>query len=380
MTAFKHVAARTTSIRLLRGYAVLMGAVLRVVLDQIASVVDADQAGAARDLARGLVETAPTDCTVEAIVPSGASVDLDGIAEVRTLGLGRRELAASWQLGIAPGVGGGLIHAPSLMAPLVKHDRVHDQDQTAVTVWDLSAWESPQTLSKSAVAWQRGMLRRAAKHADAVVVPTHAMAERIAEFAKLGDRVRVIAGAPPTGFVVPEDAADRRVELSLPSRYVVLSGLVDELEDAFRAAASADVDVVVLDAPDGAEPRLAEAASAAGLPERRAHIRGVLPSEDRAAVLGAAAAFVAASTRTTWPWRAMEALALGVPIVAADSGTHRDVIAEGGALVPAGDLVDALADAVGSGERRLRVLAGDRAKAFSWASSAERVWHLHADL
>jgi len=380
MTAFKHVAARTTPIRLLRGYAVLMGAVLRVVLDQIASVVDADQAGAARDLARGLVETAPTDCTVEAIVPSGASVDLDGIAEVRTLGLGRRELAASWQLGIAPGVGGGLIHAPSLMAPLVKHDRVHDQDQTAVTVWDLSAWESPQTLSKSAVAWQRGMLRRAAKHADAVVVPTHAMAERIAEFAKLGDRVRVIAGAPPTGFVVPEDAADRRVELSLPSRYVVLSGLVDELEDAFRAAASADVDVVVLDAPDGAEPRLAEAASAAGLPERRAHIRGVLSSEDRAAVLGAAAAFVAASIRTTWPWRAMEALALGVPIVAADSGTHRDVIAEGGALVSAGDLADALADAVGSGERRLRVLAGDRAKAFSWASSAERVWHLHADL
>ncbi|BDZ38810.1 hypothetical protein GCM10025863_14240 [Microbacterium suwonense] len=40
-----------------------------------------------------------------------------GVQDVRTLSLGRQELAAAWQLGIAPGVGGGLIHAPSLMAP-----------------------------------------------------------------------------------------------------------------------------------------------------------------------------------------------------------------------------------------------------------------------
>jgi glycosyltransferase involved in cell wall biosynthesis len=326
------------------------------------------------------VETAPRECTVEAIVPSGASIDIDGVASVRSLGLRRRELAASWQLGLVSGVGGGLIHAPSLMAPLVKHDRVHDHDQTVVTVWDLNAWEAPQALPKSTVAWQRGMLRRAAKHADAVVVPSHAMAARIGEFAKLGDRVRVIAGAPPTGFSVPADAAARRAELSLPSRYVVLSGTVDELEHGFRAAAAADIDVVVLDAVEGAEPGLAEAASAAGLPERRAHIRGTLSLEDRAAVLGAASAFVATSSRSAWPWRAMEALALGVPIVAADSGVHRDAIAEGGALVSLEDIPDAVEDAIGAGERRLRVLAGDRAKAFSWASSAERVWALHADL
>lgn len=357
-----------------------MGAQLRVVLDQIATVVDPDQAGAAADLTAGLVATAPTDCTVETIVPAGAKVDIPGVAEVRTLGLGRRELAASWQLGLAPGVGGGLIHAPTLMAPLVKHDRVHDDNQIAVTVWDLNAWEAPQTMSRSAVGWQRGMLRRAAKHADAVIVPTHSMAERIGDFAKLNGRVRVIAGAPPEGFAIPVDAASRRESLSLPEPYVVLSGSAEQLVDGFRAAAAADVDAVVLDAAAGAEPRLAEMASAAGLPERRAHIRGVLPAEDRAAVLGAAAAFVATSTLSAWPWRAMEAMALGVPIVAADSGMHRDVIAEGGVLVAPGELSDAVTDAIGTGASRLRVLAGDRARAFSWASSAERVWSLHADL
>ncbi|HCS62117.1 MAG TPA: glycosyl transferase, partial [Microbacterium sp.] len=251
-----------------------MGAQLRVVLDQIAQVVDSDQAGAARDLTAGLIATAPTDCTVEAIVASGSQLDLAGLADVRSLGLARRELAASWQLGFTPGVGGGLIHAPTLMAPLVKHDRVHDHDQVAVTVWDFLAWEAPQSLSKTLVAWQRGMMRRAVRHADVVVVPSHEMAERIGSFAKLGDRVRVIAGAQPDGFAVPADAATRRAALSLPERYVVLTGAAERLKQGFRAAAAADTDAVVLDAAEGAEPQLAEIASAAGLPERRAPIRG----------------------------------------------------------------------------------------------------------
>ncbi|MGM7672145.1 glycosyltransferase [Microbacterium sp. A93] len=357
-----------------------MGAQLRVVLDQIVQIVDSDQAGASADLAVGLIATAPRGCSVEAIVPSGGAVDIAGLAGVRSLGLARRELAATWQMGIAPGVGGGLIHAPTLMAPLIKHDRLHDDDQVAVTVWDLNAWEAPQTLSKTTVAWQRGMLRRAVKHADVVVVPSHAMVDRISRIAKLGDRVRVIAGAPPEGFSVPTDAVSRRNMLSLPGRYLVLAGSPEDLERGFRAAAAADLDAVVLDADDGAEPRLAELASAAGLPERRAHIRGALSRDDRAAVLGGASVFVALSALSAWPWRAMEAMALSVPIVAVDSGVHQDAIAEGGALVSVDEISDAVTDAVGAGSKRLGVLAGDRARAFSWASSAERVWSLHADL
>jgi hypothetical protein len=30
-----------------------------------------------------------------------------------------------------------MIHSPTSLAPLVKHDRVHDNDQTVVTMWDL---------------------------------------------------------------------------------------------------------------------------------------------------------------------------------------------------------------------------------------------------
>ena len=357
-----------------------MSVQLRVVLDQAVHVVDADQARAGMSLTAGLVQTAPRGCAVSAIVPSGAELQVHGVQDVRMLPFGRRELAGAWQLGIAPGVGGGLIHAPSLMAPLVRHDRVHDNDQTTVTLWDLDAWETPQALPKSTVAWQKAMLRRAVKHADAVVVPSHAMAERLAGLARLSDRIRVIAGAAPTGFAEPDDAVRRREDLQLPARYVIVTGDAESMADGFRAAARADVDVVVLDAADGAEPTLAEAASAAGLPEHRAHIRGALGNADRAAALSGAAAVVATSTSCAWPWRLVEAMSLGVPLVAVDSGAHRDVIADGGAVVAASELSDAVEDALGAGERRLRVLASDRARAFSWASSAERVWALHADL
>lgn len=357
-----------------------MGARLRVVLDQIVQTGDPVEAWASTDLTAGLVATAPHGCAVEAIVPAGAEVDIEGVVDVRRLPLGRRELAASWQLGIVPGVGGGLIHSPTLMAPLVRHDRTHDNDQTTVTLWDLRAWEAPEGLSRTTVVWQRGMLRRAVKHADAVVVPTHAMAARLGDLTKLGERIRVIAGAAPTDFRIPFDAEERRAALSIPERYIVLTGSLSSLEQGFRAAVAAGAHAVVVDAPEGAEPRLAEAAAAAGLPEQRAHIRGALAVEDRAAVLAGAAAFAATDAGASWPWRAVEAMALGVPVVAVDSGAHRDVVADGGRLVPAGDLPDAVEDAAGTSATRLSVLGADRSRAFSWAGSAERVWGLHADL
>ncbi|CAH0130102.1 hypothetical protein SRABI76_00276 [Microbacterium oxydans] len=355
-----------------------MGARLRVVLDQLVHVVDADHAVAALDLTRGLVSTTPSGCAVDVIVPANAEVPVDGVAEVRTLALARRELAASWQMGIAPGVGGGLIHSATLMAPLTRHDRVHDNDQTVVTVWDLRAWDAADSLPRNVVAWQRAMLRRAVKHADAIVVPSHAMAERLGELAKFGGRIRVIAGAPPEGFAPPSDAGGRRAALSLPERYVVLTGSKETLAEGFRGAAAAGLDAVVLDAPEGTEPALADVASSAGLPESRAHIRGSLSSEDRAAALAGAAAFAATDPIHAWPWRAVEAMVLGVPVVAVDGGTHLDVIADGGMLVTQTELAEAVSAATDS--QRLRVLAHDRSRAFSWASSAERVWGLHAEL
>lgn len=357
-------------------------AVLRVVLDQMNDVVEPDQAEAARSLMQGLVATAPAKCQVEAIVPAGgdAEPDVEGVASVHRLALARRELGAAWQLGVIAGIGGGMIHAPTLFAPLAKHDRANDYDQTVATLWDLRAWSSPERVPRTSVLWQRAMLKRAVKHADAVVVPTHAMAEQLATLGRFGDRIRVIPGAAPEGFVIPLDAEQRRAVHGAPARYLVATGTAEELAPVFAAAVASDADAFVLDAPEGSAAAIAEAAVAAGLEAPRVHVLGRLDGTDRAALLAGALAFAGADPAPVWPWRLVEALALGVPVIAVDSGVHRDVLAEGGLLVSPDGFIEAVRDAAGGEARRLSVLAADRSRAYSWNGSAERVWTLHAEL
>ena len=370
-----------------------MTTTLRVVLD--APVAAGDRQGeAARELAKALVRTAPSGCDVAALLPSVPDDELaalrarvPGLARVDTAPLGRRELAASWQLGIAAGVGGGMIHATGLAAPLVRHDRVYAHHQTVVTVWDLAAWEAPDELARPYISWQKAMVKRATKHADAVVVPTHAHAERLAEIAKLGDRIRVIAGAAPDGFSVPTDDVGRRRALDLPTEYVLVDGSWRAgLDAAFVAAARAggELPVVVLGVGEAETAAVAERGTAVGLPESRLHVRGALEAFDRAAVVGGASALIAPATITAFPWLVVDALALGTPVVAADCAVHREVVVDGGLLVDAAGegLADGLGQVLqsGSARERLAVLAADRGRAFSWPGAAERVWQLHADL
>jgi len=360
-------------------------------LDQLVAPTDHDLAEASRELTKALILGTPRGCEVEGIAPAGEFAGVEGLAGVHRTGLPRRELAAALQIGIGTGIGGGMVHSPSLFAPLVRHDRVHDNDQTVVTVWDLRPWEAPEELPRGVAAWHRAMLKRAVKHADAVVVPAHAVSSRLAEIApKLADRIRVIAGASPLGFSVPTDEVGRRRELSIPEGFILLAGgptPSDGLGTAVAAVVASGIDlpIVVIDVDEGLEPAVADIASAAGLPENRLHVRGRLGPADRASVYGAAVALVAPSRRAGFPSRIVDALTLGVPVVAADSEVHREVIVDGGVLVEATDAAafgDALGEALGSttSAERLAVLAGDRGRVFSWRAAADKLWQLHAEL
>lgn len=376
-----------------------MVATLRVMLDQLVAPSEPQLAEASLELARALVVAAPDGCEVEGIGPAGGADDafaaVPGLSAVRRSALPRRELAGALQLGVGTGLGGGMIHAPSLFAPLVRHDRVHDHDQTVATIWDLRPWEASSELPRSAVGWHRAMLKRAAKHADAVVVPTHSLATRLLEIApSLASRVRVIAGAAPSRFAVPTDEVGRRRGLDLPEGFVLISGgplPSENLATALAAVAASGIDlpVVVIDVEEGDEPAVADIASAAGVPERAVHVRGALDPADRAAVFGGAVALVAPSRRAAFPWRVVDALRLGVPVIAAASAVHDEVVLDGGVLVSATDaseLADGLGAALASAlastaqAERLGVLAGDRGRAFSWREAADKVWLLHAEL
>lgn len=373
---------------------------LRVVLDQLVLPTDPWLATASAELARGLVATTPRGCAVEALLPAGAqewppgSAERLGELDIRRLAIPAKQFAPLLALGVTVGIGGGMLHSPTLAAPLVRHDPVNDHDQTVVTVWDAEAWHRPGRGRRAVHAWQRAMLKRTVKHADAVVVPTHALAAELDDHTGLGSRIRVIPGAAPHGFAEPADAVGRRRLLGVQEqrdRYVVVGtagadgsawgAVVRPLVEALSAR---QVRAVML-AHDDAEREDIVAALAESAERDAVQVIVTSDIADRAAVLAVAGAFVDPLDTSAYPWAALEAIGVGLPVLAIATPQRSEVLAEAAVLVDASESADlpqrllSLLDDE-SALAKLRVLSGDRAKGFSWSDTADRVWLLHADL
>lgn len=378
-----------------------MTTTLRLIVDQIIAPVPGALGRYTRDLARAVVATSPSGCEVEGIVSSSLPDDYDrvrsevpGLAGLYKSSLARRELAAAWQFNLTTSPGGGMIHGTSLFAPLRKHD-ADAGDQVVVTVHDVLAWTHPEALSSASVAWQKGMMKRARRHADAVVVPTHALAERLQMVADFGDRLRVIGTAPRSGLAIGADAGERAARLGLPTGYIVVpgtleprKGLVDVLAALGRPGVP-DVSLVVLGPESWGDQHLAAVAEESGVDARRVRHFDELEAADLAVVIAGASAYVAPAHDDDPGTELIEAFSLGAPVIHADTPAYLEVSAASGLAVPVG--VDgAFADRLAMAITRVvedRELAGrlavtgqDRARAYSWRDSAERVWLLHADL
>ena len=380
-----------------------MTTTLRVIVDQIVAPVPGALGRYTLDLARAIVAAAPPNCDVEAIVSSSLPDDYDrvmrevpGLSGLYKTSLARRELAAAWQLGITTSPGGGIIHGTSLFAPLRKHDRAQGGNQVVVTVHDVLAWTHPEALSAASVAWQKGMLKRARKHADAVVVPTHALAERLAQVADFGDRIRVIGTAPRSGLVIGPDADERAARLGIPREYIVVPGTLEPrkgLVDVFAALGRRgvpEVPVVILGPDTWGDQHVATVADENGVDASRISHLEDLDAADLAVVIGRALAFVAPAHDEGSGTALIEAFSLGAPVIHSDVPAHLEVSAGSGLAVPVGmadhGYADRLAAAITSvvSDRsladRLSLVGSDRGRAFSWRDAGERVWQLHADL
>jgi glycosyltransferase involved in cell wall biosynthesis len=375
---------------------------LRVVVDQLTAPVPGAVGRYTLDLTRGLIATAPPNCEVAGIVSSSPPTDyafieaaLPGLADLYRTSLARRELAAAWQVGLTTSPGAGIIHSPSLFAPLRKHDR-EGGNQVVVTVHDTLAITHPQSLSAAESSWRRAMLKRARKHADAVVVSTHALANRLADQFDFGDRIRVISPAARSGLVIPSDASLRLTALGLPSSYLVTIGSLEphrgvgDVLSALGRPGMPELPLVVLGPKEWGEQQLVTVAEESGV--RRGFVRSFdsLSDADLAVVLGGATAFVAPAHEEGDPVTLIEAFTLGTPVIHSDMPEYAEVAAGAGLSVPIGvageAYVNRLAAAISTvatddnRAERLSITGSDRARAFAWRDSAERVWQLHADL
>lgn len=376
--------------------------VLRVIVDQMVAPVPGGIGRYTEELTRQLILTAPKDCSVEGIVSSTTqdrydSVNdrLPGLASLQSLALPRRELSAAWQLGLPILTGGGMVHAPSLMAPLRKHDRVTDNHQIAVTIHDVVPWTHPETLTPHGVTWHKAMAKRARRFADAIVVPTHAVADQLSELIDFGERIRVIGGAVSASLHLPADPDARAAELGLPDEFILTVGTLEPrkgltaLITGLGLPGSPDLPLFVVGPQGWGDLDVAAVADEAGLPEDRVRTFGFVTDEDLALLLSRATVFVFPSRAEGFGLPLLEAMSLGAPVVHSSAPALVEVAGDAGLVVDLADeagyperLAAAIALVVNDRElaTTLRLRGRDRSRAYSWRDSAERVWQLHADL
>jgi len=371
---------------------------LRVIVDEVTAVPNGGMSRYAEELTRQLIATAPRGSNVAGIVSASPEPDyahlaerLPGLVELYKSPLARRELAAAWSHGFTRLPGAGMVHATSLLAPLHRHPAVSDRnDQTVVTVHDGIAWTDPELLRPRQLSWNLAMTKRAERFADAVVTPTHAVAEVLAENFAFGDRLRVIGGAPSSRLhAMPDDRA-RRERLGLHGDYLLTVAALDPRKGlSILIAALArvpDVALAVVGAQGDAD-QIAELAHDHGV-GGRVIVLDVLNDDDLSAVLQGATAFVLASRAEGFGLALVEALAFGLPVIHSDVPALVEVAADSGIVVPrdgpdeAAGYADAIQQVLDDAELRERLSIGarDRSRAFSWRDSAEKVWQLHADL
>ncbi|MFZ6992288.1 glycosyltransferase family 4 protein [Curtobacterium sp. RRHDQ66] len=377
---------------------------LRVIVDQVVAPVPGGIGRYAEELTRQLIATAPSGCDVEAVLSAVGPTELErvrtllpGLGRIDRLALPRRELAVAWQGGMARGASQGMVHAPSVLAPLVKHNRFQEPGrQTVVTVHDTVPWTHPETLTPRGVHFHKAMVKRAWKHADAVVVPTHAVAGALNDIHRFDDRLRVIGGAPSGRLRVPVDADLRAERLGLPDRYVLAVGTLEPrkgLRHLIEAMAHPDApkDVpLVISGPDGwGDVDVVGIAEQAGLPQDRVKVLGRVDDADLAVVYDRATVFVFPSLAEGFGLPVIEAMSLGTPVIHSDDPAVSEVASDAGVTVPleprdayperlAQAVFQVVNDPLLAGQ--LAVAGPDRARMFDWRDSAAETWQLHADL
>ncbi len=380
-----------------------MTTTLSVIIDPMASPSSQGVGRYTEELTRELIRIAPAGCDVVGITSAisqehiaNLETLLPGIAGIQQSKLSRPALELAWRLGFGGIKGKGMVHSTSLFAPLSRHDRLHNEaDQIVVTIHNAVPWTHPETMPHRLAAWHRAMTKRAHRFADSVVVPSHAVAAQLSEHFDFGDRLRVIGGAVSSKLHVPVDANARAARFDLPDRYIVSVGSLKprkglrELISSLAHPDATDLPLIIVgpDSWDGVS--VASIAEEAGLPEGRVRTLGFLADADLAVVLDRAAVFVFPSLAEGFGLPVVEAFHLGTPVVHSDDPAVLEVAADAGITVELEDaegyperLAHAISSVVNNPHlaQQHRFAGLDRASAFSWRDSAQKVWQLHADL
>ncbi|GAC1439364.1 MAG: glycosyltransferase family 1 protein [Solirubrobacteraceae bacterium] len=256
-----------------------------------------------------------------------------------------------------------LIYSPANLAPGA-------WPRNVVVIHDAAALREPGWYSRAYVAWQRLMLPPIARGASHVVTVSEFSKQEIVELLGVpAERVSVIGGGVDARF---QPTADTREASVRPYVLAVASATARKnlaaLGATSRMLARQGVELVVA---GGGRPQFV-AEQLAG-----ARLLGHVPDAELPALYAGALAFVLPSLYEGFGLPCLEAMASGVPVLAARRGALPEVLG-GAALFVDPREPEAIADALerllaDAALRRRLVAAGlERAALFSWERTAER--------
>jgi glycosyltransferase involved in cell wall biosynthesis len=181
------------------------------------------------------------------------------------------------------------------------------------------------------LAGPRRLILSAARSASRVVAVSQALKQAMVALGVEPARIAVLRNGVDLELFRPvdRDEARRALGLTAPKVLVSVGNLVPEKgHDLFIKTVAALPEVEALIVGAGPErTRLLELAAGSGV-GGRLRIIDEMPQDRLRTVYGAADALVLASTREGWPNVLLEAMACGTPVVAADVGGVREVVAE----------------------------------------------------
>ncbi len=285
---------------------------------------------------------------------------------------------AEWFVGPAD-----VVHGTNFVVPPTRHAA------RVVTVHDLTVVRFPEMCDPPTLRYP-ALIRRALDAGAYVHTPSQFVATEVVDaFGADPARVRAVHSGIP---IRPASAAGAPLDLPPEiGRYVVSMATAEPRKDlpglvaAFDELAGDRPDVwLVLGGPPGwGEESLQAALERSPFRDRIVRL-GWVEDGAFAPLLGRARVLAYPSIYEGFGFPALEAMAIGVPVVATRAGAIPEVVGEGAALVEVGDhvaLAEALAGVLDSDERAqaLAEAGRRRAAAFGWDACAEGLSALYRE-
>lgn len=363
-----------------------------MLVEQLLAPVPGGTGRYTRELAAALASTAPAGWQVSSAVarhsdPSAAVIP--GVDGPKVLPLSPRALTVAWERGWPLWPGGDAVHAPTPLAPAsARRGR-----SLVVTVHDTVPWTHPETLTKRGAHWHQKVISRATYQANAIIVPTAAVAAELTQHAPGTARVHVIGHGVPAALAEPPDKDARfriHSRLQLPERYVLAVGTVeprkglDVLLDAMSRPNAPDMPLVVAGPAGWGDVNLRDLAAHHRLPPERLLVLGHVTDAELAVVLHDASVLVVPSLAEGFGLPLLEGMAAGVPVVHSDAPALIEVAAGTGVMARRQDPValnSALRTVFADPERTAAKVeaARRRAATFTWERAANLVWNVHLE-